>query len=453
LMLVLIAAVGFGWLTWPFWQLSIGLGADGPEPPSRLYGRPHVLSVGEALDSAQLGGELEELGYSRVGRRTPLPGEFDRTATRLRTVLRAHPTVTGMAPEGGLEVGFQSGPPLVASYFGPDRQERRPVTLERVPEHLIRSVLAAEDARFFEHPGLSMRGILRAALVNLRGREVRQGGSTLTQQLAKNLFLTHERTLVRKVREVLLALLLELRFEKREILEAYLNEIYWGSSGSVQIMGAGAASWAYFGKEVDRLDLCESATLAGMIRSPGGYSPTARPERSRERRNWVLARLVDLGWVEREAAETEAQRPPCSSPRNLGKRLAPYFADAMRAEAERRFGVDPQRERALVLLSTLDLADQKAADSAVAWGLEALEQGWEKGHEVKGPLQVALLSLEPSTGEIRAWIGGRDYGKSQFDRVTLAPDGRPEALSSRSSMRLHSRTASPPLRPCWRTRR
>jgi penicillin-binding protein 1B len=256
--------------------------------------------------------------------------------------------------------------------------------------------------------------------VNLRGGEIRQGGSTLTQQLVKNLFLTQERTLVRKLREVALALMIDLRYDKEQILSAYLNEIYWGSSGGANLMGVGAAAWSYFGNDPTHLTLCESAVLAGMIRSPGNYSPVAHPERSLERRDWVLGRMEELGWLETSKAEAALAEPLCVSSQPARGRLAPYFGDRMVSEAALRFGVSQLSDTGYVLMSTLDRSDQIAAEAAVAWGLDALEEGWEKDTKVQGPLQAALVSIDPKSGAIRSYVGGRNYGDSQFDRASQA---------------------------------
>jgi penicillin-binding protein 1B len=435
---LLAVLAGSVWLLWPYWRFSEQFADHTAIQPSRLYGRSKVLAVGAPGDLRALRTELEGQGYSLNRDRVLAPGEFEVVAPRLRAFVRAFPTPEGWDRGGELEVetsGWRISalrwhgksvdrvalePPLLASFYGAGRKERRPVGLEALPEELLNAVLAAEDAKFYKHPGLSATGIARAAWVNLRGGEIRQGGSTLTQQLVKNLFLTHERTLVRKLREAVLAVLLDLRFEKDEILTAYLNEIYWGQSHGVNLMGVGAAAWAYFGRYPHRLTLCESAVLAGMIRSPGGYSPITRPERALERRDWVLGRMAELGWLEAERAEAAQAEPLCVSPQPVGVRRAGYFADAMALEAERRFGVDSLADSGHLLISTLNGADQQSAEKAIAWGMQALEEGWEKGRKTSGPLQGALVSIDPRSGAILAYVGGRDYSSSQFDRAGRA---------------------------------
>lgn len=439
LLTLLGLCVGLAWLIWPFWKLA-GQFADYPtKQPSRLYGRPPVLETGDAWTAQGLVDRLEEVGYFPAAASQELvPGTFRAGAEVIEVHRRVFPTADGPGGGNRLRIELAGGrihslqtagrrvatalldPPLIASYYGPDLRERRPfVSIDaELPEDLILAVLAIEDASFLTHQGISPTGILRAAWTNLVEQEVRQGGSTLTQQLVKNLFLTHERSWARKLQEAVLAVFLELRYDKRQIFRAYLNEIYWGRSGSVNLMGVGAAAWAYFGKEPAQLTLAESALLAGMIQSPADYSPLTAPERARERRDRVLQRLAELQWVERERLERAAREPVVARRGPLVARHAPYFADAMAEEARRRFGVGELRDAGYVLLSTLSEQDQAAAEDALAWGVEALEKGWEKGRGKK--LQAALVSVDPRDGGLLAYVGGFDYATSQFDRVAQA---------------------------------
>ncbi len=431
--------VAGAWLVWPFWQLAGQFGAVPSKQPSRLYGRPLELVSGEILAKERLIEALEERHYRRVGDSAQLvPGAFWATGVTVEAFRRRFPTIDGQAGGNRLRARYEGSriatlevagqpvarslldPPLVASYYHSDLRERRPVNVDEVPEDLILSVLAIEDATFLEHSGVSLTGIGRALWVNLRAQEVRQGGSTLTQQLVKNIFLTHDRKFIRKLQEALLAVLLEVRFEKRDILQAYLNEIYWGRSGHVNLMGVGAASWAYFGKQPVELSLDEAALLAGMIQAPAKYHPLRHPQAARARRDEVLGRLAKLRWITRERLDAAVARPIAVLKIPLATRRAPYFADAMIAEAKRRFGVTELRDGGYVLLSTLDLGDQRRAEEAVGWGVAALEEGWEKGAQRDGPLQAALVSIDPDSGAIRAYVGGRDYAGSQFDRVSQA---------------------------------
>jgi penicillin-binding protein 1B len=383
--------------------------------------------------------ELKDAGY-REEEGVVLPsGTYRRSKDRVAVHLRRFPSPEG--PAGGVRVavafrgsrigrlwvdGRPAGsvslePPLLASFYDDDVEERRPVTLDELPEPVVKAVLAAEDDGFFIHPGVSPTGIVRALWANLRDGKLQQGGSTITQQLVKNLYLSHRRTLTRKGKEALIAVMLEARHGKRAILEAYLNEIYLGRSGPANLIGLGAASRAYFGMDAADLGLEEAATLAGMIQAPGDYSPIASPERARKRRDWVLKRMADLDWISPERLKQALAQPLRVNPQRVEARpIAPYFAAAARAEAARRFGVDELDGKGYVLFSTLRRRDQRQAEVAVARGLVGLEKGWERGRRTKQPLQAALVSVDPRDGSILAWVGGRDYGASQFDRVAQA---------------------------------
>lgn len=443
-----MAVVGLAlgaWLVRPFWRLSANFGdrADrAARQPSRLYGRPLVVAPGDPLTAEELVAELQLAGYFEQRAEEPFaPGRYRRRVGQNNRVaydisLRSFPTSRGPVGRLPVTIVFQGSrlvevwaggkqakvivlePPLLATYYDDQVIERRPIDLVDTPKHLVDAVLAAEDSRFFKHSGVSVRGILRAAWVNLRAGAVRQGGSTLTQQLVWNLYLTHERSFSRKAQEAVLAVILELRYEKQDILRAYLNEIYLGQSGGASLVGFGAAARAYFGKEVNDLTLEEAATLAGMIPNPTRYDPRSHPEAAKARRDWVLDQMAELGWAKFAEVEAIKARPTAVAAVPVVRRRAPYFADAMRGEAERRFGVSTIGEGGFVLLSTLSLRDQAKAEEAVAWGLIEIEKGWQKGKA--GGVQSALVSLDPRTGGILAYVGGRDYGESQFDRVSQA---------------------------------
>lgn len=435
--LVLLAVGAF--VIRPFWQLTSQFDDLTFRQPSRLYAKATRIAPGRSYPASLLISDLEAEGYREDEDTNPLPaGRYRKSGRGLAVHLRSFPRPDGSKGGGLVEIAYRGSriaslrqdggkvdsvvlePPLLASYYGPEQHERRPVRMDQVSRDLINAVVAAEDDNFFDHTGVSFSGIARALWVNFRGGEIRQGGSTLTQQLVKNLYLTHERTWGRKGQELVLAVLLELRYEKDEILEAYLNEIYLGGSGGVSLMGMGAASRAYFGKDTNQLDLAEAATLAGAIRAPAAYSPLAHPEKSKERRDWVLQRMLKLGLAEPERIEHALASPLNVAPEPVVRRRAPYFADSVALEAQRRFGVEDLADGGYVLFSTIDWRNQQAAQEAVEEGLKAVEKGYQKGHKGTGPLQSALVSIDPETGGILAYIGGRSYGASQFDRAGQA---------------------------------
>src|SRR5215210_401091 len=298
--------------------------------PSRLYGRATQLVPGEPLTVSQIVSELRQAGYRELGKeeRTPLrQGTFRRQDNLVEVHLRSFPTPQGKSGGIPLRVEIRNGriaelsaagqpaeiaslePPLLASFYGPDLNERRPVALDELPEHVVRAILAAEDDNFFGHPGISPTGTARALWVNLRGGSVQQGGSTITQQLVKNLYLSRERTIERKVKEALIAVMLEMRYGKRTILEAYLTEVYWGRSGPANVIGLGAAARAWFGKDASELSLAEAATLAAMIRAPSDYSPVKDADKVVDRRNWVIQRMAELGWITPDRARRASSEP------------------------------------------------------------------------------------------------------------------------------------------------
>jgi len=434
--LVLVAALG--WSLWPYWRLSEEFRSLPEVEPSRLYGRPFRLAPGQGLTAEALVARLEALAYRAADARGLTPGTYHAVGDQVSVARRRFRAASGDGGGGLLVAGFQGErltrlgvdetavaeawlePPLLATFYGDDLMERRPAPLDEIPSEVVRAVLAAEDASFFEHPGLSPTGILRALLTNLRGGEIRQGGSTITQQLAKNLYLSSERTVGRKMREAMLALFLEWRYSKEQILEAYLNQIFWGRSGAANLIGVGAAARGYFGKPVAELDLAEGALLAAMIRAPAEYSPFRHPEAARARRDFVLRRLAELDWIAAEAAEAALAAPLPAAEYPLSRRRAPYFADAAAAEVARRFGVASLADRGLAVYGTLDLADQEAAEEAVREGLAGLTEKSARVRSREEGLEGALVSLEPATGSVRAYVGGRDYRESQFDRVSSA---------------------------------
>ncbi len=432
-----------------FWSLSRQFPRSPYKQPSRLYVTPTRLEPGTPLTASELIVELKAADYQEFKDREKTaepealnPGTFRRAGDTVTVHLRRFPTPDGEAGEAGghvAEVSIRGGrvhgiqvdgteadgvtlePPLLASFYGEELNERRPVNLEELPEYVTQAVLAAEDDNFSTHPGVSPTGIARALWVNLRGGELQQGGSTITQQLVKNLYLTSKRSLARKAKEAWIAVMLEARYGKDTILQAYLNEIYWGKSGPANVIGLGAASWAYFGKHPSQLTLAEAATLAGMIQSPGNYLPTQHPEKARERRDWVLGRLAELGWVPEDQVSRALAEPMTANPREVVTRpYAPYFANLAKKEARERFEIEDLPDEGYILFATLRWRDQRQAEKALTSGLTSLDGGGRKGRKGKEPLQGALLSVDPRDGAILAYVGGRDFAKSQFDRVMRA---------------------------------
>ncbi|HEY0787811.1 MAG TPA: PBP1A family penicillin-binding protein, partial [Thermoanaerobaculia bacterium] len=299
-------------------------------------------------------------------------------------------------------------------------EDRVPVALPEVPKDLIDAVLAVEDRNFYKHEGISIRGILRAFVTNMRRGETVAGGSTLTQQLVKNLFLTHERTYTRKIKEALMAVILEMRYSKDEILEAYLNEIYLGQNGAVQIVGVEQAAQSYFGKHVKRLTLAEAATIAGIIRSPNVYSPLRNPERAKQRRNLALGLMLEQERITQGEHDAALKSPMRTAkfPRSINS--APYFVDFVLRQLRETYPETQLETEGLRIFTTLDTMMQRAADRALEDGIDDLRKSYRHIRNADQPLQGVVITIQPGTGYVRALVGGRDYQKSQFNRALQA---------------------------------
>lgn len=407
--------------------------------PTRFYARPIVVEPGMELDRHRIEGSLERLGYEKAAGRNVGIGEyrFDRRRWTIgRRAWRLHDRLDrgGVAvirlgygnrildirnPDGERIAAFALDPEEIRNGPGAAYEDRIPITLSDIPQHLVDAILAIEDQRYFEHDGIDPRRIAGAAIADVRARRIVQGASTITQQLAKNLFLSPGRSLTRKVREIAMARTLELRHGKAEILEAYMNEVYLGQDGAVAIHGVGRAAQFFFGKDVSQLTVGESALIAGIIRGPSLYSPFRSPDAAAGRRNLVLSRMLALDMIS-EAVSREASEAP------LGLRSRPamvrsgrYFVDFAVEQLRADLGKTAEQP-GLAVFTTLDMELQQAAEKAVHDGLVELERYYPRLARHDAPLQAAMVALDPQTGEILAMVGGRDYGQSQFNRAAKA---------------------------------
>ncbi len=412
--------------------------------PSRVYAAPKVIYTGADWERLDLDGWLARTGYREQTEAGPLaPGQYRRLPGRLRVHLRGfdHPEL----PERDRRIEFRldagrvremrddKGHPVdvvalepeqISAFYDEDREQRDLVAMADVPEHLVDAIYAIEDRRFEEHNGVDLRRIAGALLANLRAGGIREGGSTLTQQLVKNFFLTPERTIRRKLTEAVMALLVEARYSKPQILEAYLNEIYMGRRGSTAIHGVGEASRFFFGKRVPDLSVEESALLAAVIQSPNAMSPHRHPERAKKRRDLVLSQMEEQGRISPELAEKARARGLNLAAITLESGQDRYFLDLLQRQLPEVYHEDLLAVEGLRIYSTLDTALQRAAVEHLRKGLAALEKQLPAPKAAKGrkppQLQGCLMAMRPQTGEILALVGGRDYGTSQFDRCTQA---------------------------------
>lgn len=291
-------------------------------------------------------------------------------------------------------------------------ENRTFVPLSKIPLNLQDAIISIEDDRFYQHHGVDPKGIFRALWVDIRGTGGLQGGSTITQQLAKNVFLTQDRTLARKVEEVFLALQLERKYTKEEILEFYLNQIYFGHGA----YGVQAAAQIYFGKNIEDLNLAECALIAGLPKGPGYYSPYEHWEVAKTRQATVLDRMAELGYITPEQAQAAKEQPLHLSGLRATPKVAPYFMDYLSQYLVEKYGANAVYRGGLKVYTTLDLNMQKAAEEAVTKDLPPAVKD-KKGIEEP---QGALVAIEPSTGYIKAMVGGRDFKNTQMNRATMA---------------------------------
>jgi penicillin-binding protein 1B len=312
-------------------------------------------------------------------------------------------------------------PELFAQYYGDTPVLRNVVTISsgEVPPLCLNALIAVEDAHFYEHSAISFTGLARALITNLRSGHTQQGGSTLTQQLVKNYFLTPERTLRRKLKEIVLAFLVEEHISKDDILETYINLIYMGQNGPFEVRGFSAGSQHYFGKPLRDLNLPECALLAGVLNGPGVYDPVKHPDRAQKRRAKVLERMTELGYIDANKQRDANAFPLPSRPQRSLTEPAPYFVQAVRRE------LDAQKislEDGARIYTTLNVRAQEAAQQAVRQGLDRLETTNKTVVKIKETtkksLEAVLVSADPESGHIQALVGGRGFTATQYNRAT-----------------------------------
>lgn len=418
--------------------LSVGLAlpAGDEHAPRLIYGAPFLLKPDLDIASSHLIERLTRLGYRAVETAVRAPGEYRLAPAELDIYLHEFPDLHLRPSPIRLTLGqgrvlkvlsIEHGdelfpaylePQLISGLRGASRQVREWVPYDDMPARFIDVLLAIEDRRFFSHPGIDPVAVARAVWTNVARGTVIQGGSTITQQLAKNLFYSPQRTLGRKLKESIAALVLEAKYRKKAILESYLNEIYLGQVGSVSIYGVGEAAHRYFGKPIAALSLEETALLVGMIKGPNTYSPLRNPASAKQRRDVVLGRLHDQGLVNDGDWKAATATPVRVMPPQETLADAPFFIDYLLRQAEETTGAPlPDGVR---VYTTLDPVLQRLATQAVGDGLTKLETTYPALAGRADPVQGALVAVDPTTGAILAMVGSRDYRTSQFNRAVQA---------------------------------
>lgn len=393
-----------------------------------LYAAPRVLQVGQKLSRDKVVNSLRRAGYLETSASNVWSGSFvvmdsavqirpGRSTIRKPELVRvvfAENEITEITGDGTGIDSFTLEPEALSNDLSAKAGKRETLSYDEIPPVLVNAILAIEDRRFFDHSGVDIRGLARALLRNAGDERMGQGGSTITQQLVKNTYLSPEKTLQRKYAEAMLAIALERRLSKKDIFSLYCNEIYLGQRGAISVRGVKEAAAVFFGKELNALTVGEAATIAGMIQSPAHYSPLRHADAAQARRNAVLAAMQANGAITREQGEAASAEPvKVATDVELNNSLAPYFVDYV----NRLTGSDSEQR----IYTTIDLELQELAEAALKKQLERLDAREKDDARAKDKKpQAALVALDPHTGDVLAMVGGRDYATTQLNRATDA---------------------------------
>ena len=437
---MLVAAVVFGYFYLKYQRVVDDRLASGPifANVSQIYAAPREVRTGQKLTAASIARDLRQAGYNA----NPQLGTFQLTGDDIRikpgpqsyhatdgaTINTEGGEVQSITAENGVSLrGYSLEPQLITSLSeDKNRTKRRLVTYKEIPPRLIQAVTSIEDRGFFQHGGINYLRTAKCAIQDVISRRLNCGGSTLTQQLTKNLFLSPEKRYKRKMIEALITLQLEARFTKQQIFEMYANEMNLGHIGSYEINGFGEASQAFFGKNLNQLDTADYALLAALLQNPSYRNPYRHPERAMERRNLVLDSMVETGSLTpSEAARAKAEPLHLTTP-NVEASEAPYFVDLVHDQIVQRIGDQDASHQNLRIYTSLDPDLQHAASDAVEATIKVVDEIVRKQHKTpKGqnptPItypQVSLVALDPHTGQILALVGGRNYSVSQLNHAT-----------------------------------
>jgi len=412
---------------------------DGPKwsIPARVYARPLELYQGLAVPQPDITSELQALGYREQA--LSGAGQFNTAGNRLSIQTRGFKFADGVEPPSTLLLRWQGNTisemldskgndvpiarlePILIGRVSPSQgEDRLLVNLEQLPDGLLDTLLAVEDPKFYEHPGISLRGIARALWVNLKERRFAQGGSTLTQQLIKNLFLTRERTLKRKLTEWPMAIMLERRYSKDDILHAFINEVYFAQDNSRAIHGFGLASLYFFDTPIQDLEPHQIALLVGLLKGPSYYSPINNPERALSRRNLVLRIMANAGLLSETELQSETAKDLGISSRQNQSRQQHAYIDLVRQQLTRDYSVDDLHKNGLSIFTNFDPQIQRALEASLdeAYGQIAVENALS--FEQLEKLQTAAIVTRADTGEVAAMLGGRSARFAGFNRAVDA---------------------------------
>jgi penicillin-binding protein 1B len=400
---------------------------------SQIYAASREVRPGQKLTAASIASDLRRANYNNNPKLGTFqlngdtifikPGPESYHSTDGATIDTTGGVVQKITAENGVALAaYDLEPQLITALSeGNSRTKRRLITYDNIPPRLVQAVTAIEDRRFFEHSGVDYVRIAKCAVQDVISWRMRCGGSTLTQQLARGFFLSPEKHIVRKLKEVMITFQLEARFNKKQIFEMYANEIPLGQRGSYAINGFGEAAQTYFGKPLRQLDTAESAMLAGIIQSPSRLNPYRHPERAMARRNVVLDSMVETGALTAAEASRFKAEAIRLAPPNLDANEAPYFVDLVHDQLVRKVGDQDLSHENLRIYTSLDPDLQRAASDAVEAGMKGVDElvrkRYKKGATNIDYPQVSLIALNPHTGQVLALVGGRNYSASQLDHA------------------------------------
>ena len=433
---LLIFAAVFGFYYYKYQRVVDERLASGPlfANVAQIYAAPREIRTGQKLAVGYIAQNLRQAGYNtnpQLGTFSVRgddifikPGPQSYHSTEGATINTAGGEVQRITAENGAALRAFKLEPLLITGLSEDknRTKRRLVTYDQIPKNMVNAVLAIEDRDFFQHGGINYLRTMKCVFVDITSGRKTCGGSTLTQQLAKVLFLSPEKLVKRKMIEILITFQLEARFTKQQIFEDYANEMNLGHQSSYEINGFGEAAQTYFGKDLKQIDLAQCAMLAGLLQNPSYYNPYRHSERAMKRRNLVLDSMVETGAItSSEADRAKAESLGLVSP-NVESGEAPYFIDLVHEQLVQRIGDQDLAHDSLRIYTSLDPELQAAASAAVASGIKNVDELVRKRHRSKSePItypQVAMVVLDPHTGQILALIGGRNYGNSQLNHAT-----------------------------------
>ncbi len=392
--------------------------------PAKVFARPLELYAGAPLSIQDLKIELRGLGYQFVSKASR-PGQAAFSASRSIIATRGFAFTDGQEPARKLVINFNHHavtslseangndlalvrlePVLIGGIYPLNNEDRDLIQLDDAPQTLIDALIAIEDRDFYQHYGISPKGIARAMVANIKAGGFVQGGSTLTQQLIKNFYLTSDRSLIRKLLEIPMAVLLELHYSKDDILEAYLNEVYLGQDGARAIHGFGLGANYFFAQPIHELKLHQVALMAGMVKGPSYYDPRRHPQRATKRRNLVLKVLFEQGEITQEQYQQASTAPlDVVEKGTLLKEAYPAYLDLVKRQLRRHYRDDDLNSEGLRIFTSLDPITQNQAETALKSTIGSLEKTYGKRVE---KLQGSMVVTDPQTGEVLAVIGDRN---------------------------------------------